>query len=402
MVVQPDADPALTGPASAGDVLALFRAAGPQTRAEVMTRTGLSRSTVNQRLDALLAHGLVVPAGELRDDARGRPAGQFAFHRDRGVLLVADVGATGLRAALCDLTGAVTLERTETIDVGAGPHAVLGVIDGFFTDMLAEAGRDAAAVHGIGLDVPGPVDFAAGLVVSPPIMNGWDRFDIRGWFAGRYRCHVMVDKDVNAMAFGEHRSVHPGVDALLMLKLGTGIGSGIITGGRVYRGADGAAGDIGHVQLVTADAGPPPLCRCGNVGCLEAYASGWALVRDLQDAGHDVAGVDDALALNAAGNTDAAQFLRRAGRLLGGAVAEAVSLLNPRVVVLGGQVAAGAGDHLIAGIREQVYRRSLPLATARLQIVPSVLGAGAGLVGSALLLADLVFAPARIGELLAR
>jgi predicted NBD/HSP70 family sugar kinase len=389
---------------SVGEVLALFRSAGPQTRADVMHSTGLSRSTVNQRLDTLLAHGFVVPAGEQREEVpgRGRPAGTFAFHRDRGVLLVADVGATGLRAALCDLAGTVTLERTRAIDVAEGPLAVLEVIDGFFRDMLAEAGRGPDAVHGIGLDVPGPVDFAAGLVVSPPIMSGWDRFDIRGWFAPRYPCHVMVDKDVNAMAFGEHRTVHPDAEALLMLKVGTGIGSGIIAGGQVFRGADGAAGDIGHVQLAVPGTDSPPLCRCGNVGCLEAYAGGWALVRDLREAGHDVASVDDALALTVAGNPDAARFLRRAGRLLGGAVAEAVSLLNPRVIVLGGQVAAGAGDPLLAGIREHVYRRSLPLATARLQIVPSRLGAGAGLVGSALLLADLVLAPERISELLAR
>ncbi|WP_232663521.1 ROK family transcriptional regulator [Pseudonocardia sp. TRM90224] len=391
------------GPASAGDVLAVFRSLGPQTRAEVMERTGLSRSTVTQRLDALLAHGLVVPAGEQRDDvpSRGRPAGQFAFHRDRGVLLVADVGASSLRVALCDLLGTVGLERSAVIDVASGPRAVLDVVDGLFRELLDASGRPAAAVHGIGLDVPGPVDFAAGTVVSPPIMTGWDRFDIRGWFAERYPCPVMVDKDVNAMAFAEHRAAHPDVDALLMLKIGTGVGSGIIAGGRVYRGADGAAGDIGHVQLDTGDGSDPPLCRCGNVGCLEAYASGWALVRDLRAAGRDVQGVDAALALAATGDPEAARFLRRAGRLLGGAVAEAVSLLNPRVVVLGGQVAASAGDQLVAGIRELVYRRSLPLATARLQIVPSALGTRAGLVGSALLLADVVFAPSRVGALLA-
>lgn len=394
-------DVGTAGPVSAGEVLALFRFTASMTRADVMARTGLSRSTVTQRLDALLAHQLVVPAGE-EAPARGRPAGQFAFHRDRGVLLVADVGATGLRAALCDLLGTVLLERTTRIDVARGPHAVLEVIDGFFREMLDEAGRNAEAVHGIGLDVPGPVDFAAGLVVSPPIMSGWDRFDIRGWFAGRYPCHVMVDKDVNAMAFGEHRAVHAGVDALLMLKVGTGVGSGIVVGGRVYRGADGAAGDIGHVQLNLPAPEDAPLCRCGNTGCLEAYVGGWALVRDLRGAGHDVSTVDEAIALVGTGNSDAVRLLRRAGRMLGGAVAEAVSLLNPRVVVVGGQLAEAAQEQLFAGIREQVYRRSLPLATGRLQIVPSALGRRAGLVGSALLLADLVFAPGRIGELLMR
>jgi predicted NBD/HSP70 family sugar kinase len=379
-------------------MLALLRASSPLTRAEVMRRTGLSRSTVAQRLDALLTAGLVVAAGE-EAPGRGRPAGQFAFHRDRGVLLVVDVGATAVRAALTDLTGSIRLERTTALDVAEGPHRVLGVIDGLFAQMLAEAGRAAADVYGIGLDVPGPVDIGSGQVVSPPIMSGWDRFDIPGWFRPRYGCPVMVENDVNAMAFGEQRSVYPDTEALLMIKVGTGIGAGLVAGSAVYRGADGAAGDIGHMQLTVPGETTQPECRCGNTGCVEARAGGWALVRDLRAAGYPVSTVDEAVALIRTGDTTAVGLVRRAGRLLGGAVADAVSLLNPRVVVIGGQLAA-AEEQLLAGIREMVYRRSLPLATARLRIVRSTLGQRAGLVGTALLLADLVFAPRRIDELL--
>jgi len=379
-------------------MLALLRANSPLTRAEVMRRTGLSRSTVAQRLDALLTAGLVVTAGE-EAPGRGRPAGQFAFHRDRGVLLVVDVGATAVRAALTDLTGSIRLERTTALDVAEGPHRVLGVIEGFFAEMLAESGRAPANVYGIGLDVPGPVDIGSGQVVSPPIMSGWDRFDIPGWFRPRYGCPVMVENDVNAMAFGEQRSVYPDTEALLMIKVGTGIGAGLVAGSAVYRGADGAAGDIGHMQLTVPGEAAQPECRCGNTGCVEARAGGWALVRDLRAAGYQVSTVDEAVALIRTGDTTAVGLVRRAGRMLGGAVADAVSLLNPRVVVIGGQLAA-AEEQLLAGIREMVYRRSLPLATARLHIVRSTLGQRAGLVGTALLLADLVFAPRRIDELL--
>jgi len=384
---------------SPGEMLALLRADSPLTRAEVMRRTGLSRSTVGQRLEALRGAGLVVAAGE-EAPGRGRPAGQFAFHRDRGVLLVVDVGGTGLRAALTDLTGAIQVERTATIDIASGPHPVLGIIDGFFAEMLAADGRTPADVYGIGLDVPGPVDIATGQVVSPPIMSGWDRFDIPGWFRPRYGCPVMVENDVNAMALGEHRRVYPDTSALLMIKVGTGIGAGLVAGGAVYRGADGAAGDIGHMQLTVPGEDAPPECRCGNAGCVEARAGGWALVRDLRAAGHDVSTVHDAVALVRTGDATAVSLVRRAGRLLGGAVADAVSLLNPRVVVIGGQLVA-AEEQLMAGIREMVYRRSLPLATAKLHIVPSALGPRAGLIGTALLLADQVFAPHRIDELLA-
>ena len=386
--------------AGLGEVLALFRGRPSLTRADVMEQTGLSRSTVNQRLDALLAAALVAPSGE-GSPTGGRPASRFEFNRDRGVLLVADIGATGMRCALCDLKGEVRAERERDIDVAAGPQVVLAAADELFKQLLAGAGRHPIDVHGIGIDVPGPVDFDRRQVVSPPIMSGWDRFDIPAWFADQYDCPVLVDKDVNAMAFGEQRSAFPEVRQLLMLKLGTGVGAGMIIGGEVYRGADGAAGDIGHIQLTVDDAGPEPVCRCGNTGCVEAYAGGWALVRDLQAAGHDVTTVDDAVALIRTGDLTAVRLARRAGRIIGHAIADSVSLFNPRVVVIGGQLAR-IEEQLFAGIREMVYRRSLPLATRNLQIVATTLGTRSGLVGLALLLADGIFAADRIEALLNR
>jgi predicted NBD/HSP70 family sugar kinase len=381
------------------EVLGTFRARAALTRAEVMERTGLSRSTVNQRLDALLAAGLVVPSGE---DAptRGRPASRFVFNSDRGVLLVADVGATGMRTAVCDLAGVILAERDRGIDVAAGPEPVLSAADELFAQTLAEVGREPADVHGIGIDVPGPVDFDNGQVVSPPIMSGWDRFDIPGWFGRHYTCPILVDKDVNAMAFGEQRTTYPDIPQLLMLKIGTGVGAGLMIDGQVYRGADGAAGDIGHIQLTVTDADEEPVCRCGNTGCVEAYAGGWALIRDLRAAGRDVETVDDAVALIRSGDLTAVRLARRAGRILGGAIADAVSLFNPRVVVIGGQLAE-IEEQLFAGIREMVYRRSLPLATRNLQIAATRLDGRAGLVGLALLLADGIFAPRRVAQLLA-
>jgi predicted NBD/HSP70 family sugar kinase len=377
----------------------MFRTQVSLTRADVMQYTGLSRSTVNQRLDALLAAGLVVPSGE-GVPTGGRPASRFVFNHSRGVLLVADIGATGMRTALCDLRGTVLSESECSIDVADGPEAVLGVVQRMFEGLLAATGRAPAEVHGVGIDVPGPVDFDSGQVVSPPIMSGWDRYDIPGWFAAHYDCPVLVDKDVNAMAFGEQRTIHPDVTELLMVKVGTGVGAGLILGGRVFRGADGAAGDIGHIPVHVPDVEDEPVCRCGNTGCVEAYAGGWAMVRDLQAAGLAVETVDDAVALIRSGNVTAVRLARRAGRIIGGAIADTVSLINPKVVVVGGQLAR-VEEQLFAGIREMVYRRSLPLATRNLQIVSSGLDTRAGLVGLALLLADGIFDPARVERLLA-
>jgi predicted NBD/HSP70 family sugar kinase len=382
-----------------GDVLRMFRAGRALTRSEVMDRTGLSRTTVNQRLDTLLGARLIVPAGG-GAPTRGRPATRFAFNAARGVLLVADLGATGLRCAICDLSGGIHEERQRPSDITAGPEAILGAIGELFTELLMTTGHRADQVHGIGLSVPGPVDFARGRLVSPPIMTGWDGYDLRGWFARDYSCPVLVDKDVNAMAFGEYRRTYPGVSHLLMLKLGTGIGAGLVVEGRIYRGADGAAGDIGHSQVTAPDGVEQPLCRCGNTGCLEAYAGGWAITRDLQAAGKDVAGVDDAIELVLAGDPLAVQLARQAGRTLGAAIADAVSLFNPRVVLIGGQLAR-LEQQLFAGIREMVYRRSLPLATTRLEITRSTLDDRAGSIGLAFSLADSIFATGQVHHLIA-
>ncbi|MFG3441874.1 ROK family protein [Nonomuraea sp. NPDC047897] len=386
---------------SSGEILGLFRAvADGLTKADVARRTGLSRTTVNQRLDGLLAAGLLVPGPE-EARTRGRPAGQFVVNRDRGVLLVADIGATALRAALCDLGGRVRIEREVRADVTTGPETILTIVEKLFAEILHDSGNAPGRVLGVGLDVPGPVDFATGRVVSPPIMTGWDRFDIPGWFSAQYDCPVLVDKDVNAMAYGEQRLRHPDVPHLLMVKIGTGVGTGLIAGGQVHRGADGAAGDVGHTQVTVDGVAEPPLCRCGNSGCVEAYAGGWALVRDLRAEGRDVTTVDDAVRLIRAGDPAGVRLARRAARILGGALADTVNLFNPRVIAICGQL-AHTDEQLFAGIREIVYRRSLPLATRNLQIVRSDLDPHAGVLGLAQLLVDDIYSPARVQELVDR
>ncbi|HEX2806788.1 MAG TPA: ROK family transcriptional regulator, partial [Kineosporiaceae bacterium] len=209
-----------------GVTLAIFRQVEALTRAEVMDRTGLSRSTVNQRIDTLIQAGLITAATG-QAPTRGRPADRFCFNRDRGVLLVADIGATGMRTAVCDVSGQVLIERDVVVDVTqGGPEVLLSTVDDEFDALLAATGRPRDDVLGIGLDVRGPVDFARGRVVSPPIMNGWDGYDIRARFRRRFECPVLIEKDVNAMAWGEQRTVYPHVGELLMLKVGTGVGAG--------------------------------------------------------------------------------------------------------------------------------------------------------------------------------
>lgn len=382
-----------------GQVLALIRAHGDVTRAELVDRTGLARATVGARLDTLQQAGLIAPA-EVTSTSRGRPPSRFRFRREAGVLLIADSGATGVRLAVTDLAGTVEAQSRLALDIATGPDEWLDEVVLAFKELLDGLGLSPSSVHGIGLALPGPVDNVAGMVVSPPIMTGWDRYPIRDKLGAHFTCPVVVENDANAMAIGEHRLAHPEVSSMLMLKLATGIGAGLIAGGSIFRGADGAAGDIGHIQVVVPEEGTPPQCRCGNQGCIEAYAGGWALVRDLQEAGLDVATVHDAVQLIASGDPTATRLLRRAGRIIGIALSDAVSLLNPEVVVIGGELAA-AENHLFAGIRESVYARSLPLATRRLQIVPAAQREMAGVSGLVTALCDHLYEPSRVDALLA-
>jgi predicted NBD/HSP70 family sugar kinase len=380
-----------------GQILALFRSRGPLTRGEVINSTGLARSTINQRLDTLLTAGLIIPAGESASTGGRRPT-RFAFNAQAGITLVADVGASGLRTAACDLAGAVLADRATRIDVTAGPGKVLGTVDRLFEEVRAQADRSSEDVTGVAIGVPGPVEFATGRVVSPPIMTGWDGFDIPGFFHDRYGTTVLVDNDVNAMALGEQRACYPDAAHLAFLKVGTGVGFGIVAGGQVLRGTQGAAGDIGHIRVTVPDVSDEPICICGNSGCVEAYAGGWALIRDLRAAGRTVETVDDVVALIRAGDPPATRLARRAGRILGEATADAVSLLNPSVVVIGGQL-AHAEDQLLAGIRAVVYQSCLPLATRSLQIVRSRLDLRAGVIGLTRLLTDTILAPDQLDSL---
>lgn len=383
------------------ETLSLLRRKGGMTRSEIVVETGLSRSAVNLRIDALLDARLVT--GSAREaGAKGRPAEVFSFNSGRGKLLAADVGATKFRAGLCNMGGDVESEIELPSDVTAGPEVLLSSILECFESFLADTGTDADSIVGIGLSLPAPVKRGSGMSVNPPIMPLWNRFDVPAWFRQRFACPVFLEKDANAMAYGEARFSHPEADDLLLVKIGTGIGSGLIRAGHLYRGADGGAGDLGHIPMSLPGDDEGPLCKCGNRGCLEARAGGWAILRDLQESGSDVKTQDDLIAALTSGDPTAVQLARRAGQVIGTAVATAVNLLNPRVVVLAGQLVAAGGDHLLPAIRERVYSRSLPLATADLTIVASSLHPREGLVGLAHLVSDGILEPAQIGRLVDR
>lgn len=383
---------------------------GARSRSEIAERTGLGRAVVAQRVGELLAQGILEEPGS-GPSTGGRPPRRLRFAAGAGCILAADQGATSIDVALADLDAGIVAHHAEPSDVAVGPEATLERIEQLFDRLLAE--HPGRPVWGIGLGIPGPVEFETGRPVSPPIMPGWDNYPVRDRFEERYDAPTWVDNDVNIMAVGDwRRGIARGHRNVVFVKIGTGIGAGLISDGMPHRGAQGAAGDIGHIQIGDERS---VTCRCGNVGCLEALAGGQAIARDAELLARS--GRSDLLAailerdgsISAEQVADAArrgdnasvELFARAGRLVGGVLASIVNFFNPSLIVVGGGV-AGAGDGLLAAIRENVYRRSLPLATRDLQIVRSELGGRVGVIGAAATVADELFSRDQLSATLAR
>jgi glucokinase-like ROK family protein len=382
-------------------ILDELRSAGAQSRPELVARTGLGRGIVAQRVGELVDLGLVVE-GDVGPSTGGRPPRRIGFRADAGHLLVADLGATSIDVAVTDLDGRILGHRDEPADVSAGPEPCLLRIEELFEELVAATRDLPGRLWGVGIGVPGPVEFRSGRPVSPPIMPGWDGYPVRERFAQRYRAPVWVDNDVNILALGEWRSgIAVGHDNVVVVKVGTGIGAGIISNGRIHRGAQGSAGDVGHIQVVDAAS---IVCRCGNVGCLEALAGGAALARDGEAAAlagrsdrlrvaldqHGRVTAEDVARAASFGDPFAVSLLQSAGHRVGLMLASVVNFFNPSLIVVGGGVAQ-SGDQLLAAIRETVYRRSLPLATRDLVVQRSSLGALAGVVGASAMVLEQLF-----------
>ncbi|MFC7546042.1 ROK family protein [Plantactinospora sp. GCM10030261] len=382
-------------------LLRLLRDEGAVSRAELADRLSIPRPRLLAELERLVAAGYVAEAG-LAASRGGRRSTLVELNPELRFAAI-DLGASSVDVEVVNGRLEPLAAYTEPADIRNGPKVILARVN----DLLAKAKVDGVyrRLDAIGVGVPGPVSFRDGVPVSPPIMPGWDRYPVRELLTREHGCPAVVDNDVNIMAIGErHGGVAHSVDDFLFVKIGTGIGCGIYLGGEVYRGTDGCAGDIGHIQVDAHG----PMCSCGNVGCLEALFSGAALAKDATAAAR--AGTSPALAERLAttgavsardvaeaaveGDPTCIRLIRDGGRRVGGVLAGLVSFANPSMIVIGGGLAQ-LGHILLAEIRSVVYRRSLPLATGNLPVVLSELGPRAGVAGAAVLSSDTAFGEAQ-------
>ncbi|GGM55912.1 ROK family transcriptional regulator [Microbacterium saperdae] len=387
-----DADRSFGGASTgAGEIFQLLLDGHARTKADLVHLTGLARSTVSSRVDALLASGLVIPAGEAASTG-GRPPSRVAFNPRAGLVLAVDLGASHATVAVSDLGGRILASITHALDIASGPVAVLDRVVAEGRTLLDDATLRAIPIVGVGIGVPGPVEHSSGRPYNPPIMPGWDRFDIPAYVQQTFDVPVLVDNDVNVLALGEQTASFPETTDLIFVKVATGIGAGIIAGGTLQRGAQGSAGDMGHVRVPHSPDSPRANDEDRD---LEDLASGSAIAATLRAQGADAETSNDVVELVRSGNPAAIEALRQAGRDVGEVLATVVNLLNPSVIVLGGSIAR-AGEHLLAGVREVVYRRSIPLATQHLAIVQSPTGERAAVLGAAVLVAREVLSPANV------
>lgn len=358
-------------------IVNLVRTGEATTRPEIGRVTGLGRGVVTQRVDQAIEMGFLAD-GEYGPSSGGRAPRTLRFRSEQGRIIVCAFGALHIRVGIASLDGDIVDHRHTPWDIARGPAETIDKALEMLDEILAD--HPGVPTWGVAVGIPGPVDFESGRPVAPPIMPGWNGFDMRRRFEERFDAPTWVDNDVNLLAFSERARRQDELPDLIFCKVGTGIGAGLLSRGRIHRGANGAAGDIGHVRVRDSDA----QCRCGKVGCLEAEAGGWALVRDAEAAVAD-GGVGalarlverggtitpEAIAASAMdGDALAISLIQRSARLVGESIAALVNMFNPGVIVIGGAVSS-AGEVFLAEVRQRVYELSLPLATRDLMIVRS-------------------------------
>ena len=369
------------------------------SRTDLANALGIARATLTETLTELLALGLITE-DEATTSTGGRPPQTYRLNPNAAYIGVLDVGGSRSRVGIANLAGELLEDAVLEINVESGPQQIMEWAVTELERMLAQHATKTRTHKqpprtAIVVGLPGPVDFTTGRVVSPPIMGSWQDFDVRAYISARIDAPVIIDNDVNLIALAEQRISHPDSRVLMVIKLGTGIGGGLVIDGQVLRGARGAAGDIGHTQSTRAHGA---LCRCGHTGCVEAVAGGWALVQELTDRGLAVNNVSDVAQLVRDGDPIATSHVRAAAKAVALAAAQAVSLLNPDTLVIAGEM-LGAGDAVLAQVREGIYQYSLPLATHDLVLVPSTLGPLVGLQGGAELGIDYLLGTVTIPQL---
>ena len=371
------------------EVLELVRTGRAASRADVARVTGMSPSTASTRVDALIRRGLLVEHEAVGEPRAGRRPRRLALAQGLGSVACVDIGLDHAIIHVDDLAGGACTHVEVEVDVAAGPDAVVDRLAEPLGDLLG----DRPPLQALCLGVPGPVGPERNRVVAPARMPGWNGADVAALAQERLGVPVIVENDANLLALGENgRRAEPHGD-LVVVTVDAGIGCGFIVGGRLYRGADGMAGDVSHTVV---PGGPEVPCSCGRAGCLDVVASGSALVAELQRNGGQATTPTELVALAHDGDPLATRLLREAGQRVGNVLATVVSFLNPTDLVLTGPLAQAPA--FLSAVRSSVYDACLPATTASLEVSAISDTAAATALGGLSLAGEAAFERGAIAE----
>jgi glucokinase-like ROK family protein len=372
------------------------------SRAEITAITCWSKAKTSHEVNGVIAKGYVIEVGDGVSQG-GRKPRLLQINDKLGFVVGIDIGATSIEIVLADTAGTILQRVAEAADVRQSAEIVLGRCKELALEMAVKQNIHPEQILGIGVGVPGPVNFTRGMLVAPPLIPDWEEYPIRDYFTKTFTSsHVSVDNDVNIMALGEQNANKTKeIENFLMIKIGTGIGCGIMASKKIHRGSEGSAGDIGHICVDKNG----PVCLCGNRGCLEAMAAGPAiaqramqaardgkseLLKKMMEANEGVLTPEDVNAACREGDEAALDIIRSSGQMIGEVLAGLVNFFNPSHIFIGGGI-ANFGNHLLIAIKRTVLRRSLPLATQNLTINFSRTGADSGILGAITLAREYIF-----------
>ena len=381
-------------------VLNYVRENGPLPRVQLAQETGLSRTTVSNIIDTLLQEGFV-REGDLLDAAPvgGRRAMLVHFNADAGRIMGLDVGRTHLAMILTDLQAEIIARTSGPFEMARGPEICLPLLINEVRAFVESASVPWSRIVGIGVGIPGPLDARQHTLSGPPGMPGWDGVDVWQALHQAFNVPLYLDNDANMGALSECRyGAGMGSDYLAYVKVGTGIGAGLIFNGRIFRGHGGSAGELGHMTIDENGS----LCSCGNRGCLETLVSASALIQKAHEAVS--LGITNHLLRLTSGNSQtmsietiaraardgdrfSLRLLSEAASQLAVAMAGTVNLLNPELIVLGGGLSAGAGDLLLPELERAVKQRVMIESAGQVQLQLSSLSETDWARGGALLIA---------------
>ncbi|WP_343319349.1 ROK family protein [Arthrobacter sp. TMP15] len=370
-----------------GVALNLIRSGQATSRRNLIDQLGWSRITLARRLDELLEAKIIISVGQ-SDSQGGRPPEEFAVNPSAGLLLAVDIGGSHTRLAITDLVSTVLIEDEADIGPSEGPTEIFDWAGQVFDHMLERLGKTHQDVVGIGVGVPGPVDFGSGRLGSPQLDPQWENVLVKEFFAQRYGHAVFaVDRDVNVLALAEARRGWREYTDVIVLKAGIGLGSAFVLNGAIYQGSRGGAGDLSYTHAGS-----------GRLQRLEHVASGGVIRKELLRQGHKVRTSKDIVNLARVGNAEVLRLLAENGTIIGEALANIVGVLNPQAVVVGGNLAE-AGEAFVASIRQAIFSGARDYSLKSLVVEPSRLGSIAGVTGASLIAQDALFESDRISKL---